>query len=81
MHESHKLSLIKAISWRVFGTFTTVLVVFLMTHQLNTSIYVGALEMLMKIAIFYCHERVWVWLVSTQLTAKLTKQASSIPVP
>lgn len=81
MHESHKLSLIKAISWRVFGTFTTVLVVFLMTHQLNTSIYVGALEMLMKIAIFYCHERVWVWLVSTQLTAKLTKQASSILVP
>ena len=62
MHESHARSLIKAISWRLFGTFATVLVVFLLTHQLDTSMYVGIFEMVTKIILFYLHERVWIWL-------------------
>ena len=60
--ESHWHSLCKAVSWRVLGTLATMLIVFLFTHQLETSLYVGALEMVMKIAIFYLHERFWLWL-------------------
>jgi adenylylsulfate kinase len=52
-------SLIKAVSWRIFGTLTTLLAVFIFTHEWSTSFYVGALEMIGKILLFYCHERLW----------------------
>ena len=62
MEESRWVSLIKSISWRVFGTASTMLIVFLMTHQLDTSLYVGVFEMVTKITLFYLHERFWIWL-------------------
>lgn len=62
MYDSHLLSLIKAVSWRAFGTLATVLIVYLMTQRLDTSIYVGVLEMISKIILFYLHERLWIWI-------------------
>jgi len=52
-------SLIKAISWRIVATLTTILLVFAFTGNLVLSSGVGATELLLKILIYYIHERVW----------------------
>lgn len=61
MNDSHWHSILKAISWRCFGTLATIAIVFLFTHKISLSFYVGLLEMLIKISLFYLHERLWIW--------------------
>lgn len=57
---SHWHSILKAVSWRFFGTLATMVLVFLFTHQWTVSFYVGLLEMTAKILLFYIHERLWI---------------------
>jgi len=52
-------SLLKAISWRIVATLTTILLVFIFTGDLVISGSVGFLELFLKILIYYVHERVW----------------------
>ena len=52
-------SLIKAISWRIVATLTTILLVFAFTGNLELSTSVGFLEFSLKILIYYVHERIW----------------------
>lgn len=59
MKESHLRSLIKAISWRVFGTIATMLIAYFFTHKLNLTLYIGLFEFSSKIGLFYLHERLW----------------------
>lgn len=57
--ESHVRSLIKAVSWRIFGTFTTMVISYIFTGQMSTAFYIGLSEFILKIGIFYVHERIW----------------------
>jgi adenylylsulfate kinase len=57
--ETHTRSLAKAVSWRIFATLTTMLLVFAFTGNLAVSEGVGLTELLSKIVIYYAHERVW----------------------
>jgi adenylylsulfate kinase len=57
--EARTRSLAKAISWRIFATLTTMLLVFAFTGNLVVSESVGLTELVLKIAIYYVHERVW----------------------
>lgn len=59
MQESHLRSMIKAVSWRIFGTFSTMLITFMVTHQIHFALYVGLFEFISKIGLFYLHERIW----------------------
>jgi uncharacterized membrane protein len=52
-------SLIKAISWRIVATLTRMLLVFAFTGNWVLSGGVGFAELLLKIAIYYIHERIW----------------------
>jgi adenylylsulfate kinase len=52
-------SLLKALSWRIVATLTTTLLVFIFTGDLVISAGVGGSEFLLKIFIYYVHERVW----------------------
>ena len=52
-------SLFKAISWRIVATLTTILLVFVYTGNWVISGSVGLLELILKIVIYYVHERVW----------------------
>ncbi|MFH1563065.1 MAG: DUF2061 domain-containing protein [Nitrospirota bacterium] len=52
-------SIIKALSWRIFGTITTVLIVFVFTRKVVLSLGVGAAEMVIKLIFYYIHERIW----------------------
>ena len=52
-------SLLKALSWRIVATLTTTLLVFIFTGDSVISLGVGGSEFLLKIFIYYAHERVW----------------------
>ena len=57
--EKRVRSLAKTMSWRIVATSTTILLVFLFTGDLVMSAGVGSLELLLKIFIYYLHERIW----------------------
>lgn len=57
--DSHSRSLAKAISYRLLGSATTALVCLLLTGQLGLSAGLGALDMVVKIGLYFLHERIW----------------------
>jgi uncharacterized membrane protein len=57
--ESHARSVTKSITWRIIGTFDTMVLSFLFTGQLNTALKIGAVEVFTKITLYYLHERGW----------------------
>lgn len=57
--ESHLRSILKAVSWRVSGTLATAIIVLLATGKWTVALFVGVLEFVSKIGIFFVHERIW----------------------
>ena len=57
--ESRTRSLFKAISWRVWGTMTTALVVFVFSKKWELAILAGGFDFLVKIGLYFVHERIW----------------------
>jgi adenylylsulfate kinase len=57
--EAHYRSIIKALSWRAFATLATILIVFAFTRKLVLSLSVGAVEVVVKLFLYYIHERIW----------------------
>lgn len=53
-------SIAKGISWRVFATTTTIIIVYLFFGRLDLAIAAGVLETAAKIGLYWAHERVWV---------------------
>ncbi len=59
MHEKRYRSIVKAISWRVTGTIDTVVISFLISGKIGVALSIGFVELFTKIALYYCHERLW----------------------
>lgn len=57
--DTHARSVAKALSWRIMGTVTTSVIVFVFTRRWALSLFVGAMEFISKIGLFWLHERVW----------------------
>lgn len=63
--ESHVRSLLKGISWRIVATTDTVIVVLLATWlmtgtpSLGDAVKIGLSEFLIKLLVYYGHERLW----------------------
>lgn len=57
--DRHVRSIAKAVSWRLFGTLATSLLVLLFTRKLALSLTIGALEFVSKIGLYWLHERLW----------------------
>ena len=77
MIERHSLNrtFLKSTSWRVLATGTTILIAFILTGQLGTALRVGLPDFVVKFAVFYAHERVWL-LPSMQAFSLLWKMVS-----
>ena len=58
--ESHLRSILKGVSWRVGGTTVTILVAWILTKNINLSAKIGLIETVLKIGVFYIHERIWI---------------------
>lgn len=61
MTESHFRSVIKGVSWRIVGTIDTIVLSFFLTGHLTMALKIGASEVLTKVALYYLHERVWIF--------------------
>ena len=59
MRETHLRSMVKAITWRIIATLTTMILVFLFTGNLNLSLGVGLFDLVAKLLFYYAHERAW----------------------
>ncbi len=57
--DSKTRTIVKAITWRITATLTTIGLVYLFTGQIQTAVEVGVLEMTAKLLFYYFHERLW----------------------
>lgn len=81
---SHIRSLFKGLSWRFIATSDTILVVLLITClsgqcSLENALKIGASEFLIKLAIYYFHERLWLNILQKQAktSAEIIKKTIS----
>jgi len=58
-NESATRSVIKAFSWRILATVTTVLLVYAFTGRTDIALTVGVLEGGTKMVLYFFHERIW----------------------
>jgi len=59
MKETHKRSIAKAATWRIWVTIVTVVIVYVFTKRVDLSIKVGLVEIVVKTISYYFHERIW----------------------
>ena len=57
--ESRLRSILKAASWRVLATLTTIMIAYAITGKIDDAPKIGAVEVVAKMAIYYFHERAW----------------------
>lgn len=57
--ESTLRSLIKAVSWRIIATLTTICIAWLVFDDIDKALAVGGIEFFVKFVIYFLHERAW----------------------
>ena len=57
--ESHLRSILKTLSWRFLATIITMSVAFFVFDDVEKALQVGVLDTLIKLFIYYGHERLW----------------------
>jgi len=56
---SKYISLLKAVSWRIFGSISTFIISLMLTKSVKLSFSISILEFVGKIILYYVHERIW----------------------
>ena len=67
---SHKVSILKGITWRLIGTLDTILLSFVFTGHFTTAVKIGGIELFTKILFYYLHERAWIFFHIGKKTVK-----------
>ena len=57
--ENNMRSLLKSASFRLIATLTTIVLVYVFTNEIVTSLQVGSVEFIAKFIVYYFHERLW----------------------
>jgi adenylylsulfate kinase len=57
--ETNTRSIIKGVTWRLIATGTTVIIVYVFFGRLDLALAAGLLESVLKIALYWGHERIW----------------------
>jgi adenylylsulfate kinase len=57
--ESHYRSIVKAVSYRILGSSTTAIIFYVLTGKGSLSVGAGILDMVLKIGVYFIHERIW----------------------
>lgn len=71
--ESHVRSILKGLSWRFLATGTLILIVYLVEGSIATALSIGSIEFILKLLIYYGHERLWnVYLKGQEQTPKIS---------
>lgn len=56
---SHKVSVLKAVSWRIVGTIDTMIISYILTGDIKVALGIGSIEVVSKMVLYYLHERAW----------------------
>jgi uncharacterized membrane protein len=59
MRKARKRSVIKALTWRVIATSTTMVLAYAATGDLKVAGAIGAADVVIKLLFYYVHERAW----------------------
>ena len=59
VNETKTRSLIKTVTWRVVATLVTLLVVYMFTKAIGSSIKITLTAAFVSMVAYYIHERVW----------------------
>ena len=59
MKESHTRSILKACTWRIIATGTTLVISYAVTGKTSVAITIAGVESVTKMFIYYFHERAW----------------------
>ena len=59
MRETHARSIAKAVSYRIVGSATTALIVYVLTGKGTLSVGASILDVVLKIGAYFIHERIW----------------------
>jgi uncharacterized membrane protein len=54
-----KRSLVKTMSWHVTASLTTFLIAWILTRDLLIGASIGSIEAIVRIFLYYYHERIW----------------------
>ncbi len=57
--DRHYRSVVKGVSWRLFGTIDTTIIAFFVTGDYTKAFSIGFTEIFTKIVLYWLHERVW----------------------
>ena len=57
--ESNVRSLLKAVSWRIIATLTTILIAWVVYGDIKPALTIGGIEFITKFFVYYGHERIW----------------------
>ncbi|MFA9454819.1 MAG: DUF2061 domain-containing protein [Candidatus Aminicenantaceae bacterium] len=57
--ETHSRTVIKAISWRVIASLTTMTIIYVLTREWVLTLGAGLVEASSKMLFYYAHERAW----------------------
>jgi adenylylsulfate kinase len=58
-YESRTRSVVKALSWRFLATAITATLVYVLTGKSEFAIKVGFIDTVIKLLIYFAHERIW----------------------
>lgn len=59
MKDSRIRSIVKALTWRIIATSTTMALVYAGTGDVQLMAHVGIADVLLKLLFYYGHERAW----------------------
>jgi|TARA_B100001971_G_C17945665_1_gene409947 uncharacterized membrane protein len=57
--ETHKRSIVKAITWRVLAYIITASIAYLITENMMYALSIGFADTAIKLFMYYGHERLW----------------------
>lgn len=56
---SYKRHIAKTISWRIIGTIDTIILSGVITGSLTLGLAIGGVEIIIKMVLYFLHERAW----------------------
>lgn len=59
LKESHLRSIIKGFTWRIIASSAILIITYLATNDVDLALKVTGFEFVVKIILYYFHERVW----------------------
>jgi adenylylsulfate kinase len=58
-HESNMRSIMKSITFRILATITTMILIYIFFGRLDLAAVIGGLEIVLKLILYFFHERAW----------------------